>query len=160
MDTALAKPWRDLDAYIQARLEEARAELRLALTLMTEGYTRNAAGKLFQAYKSYLAAAAGQKKAELAPRFKNIDKIIAYMPTRAIPEVSAALGMEKEGYVALALHQYQHNGPDPEGVMSIYPSREAAARDFCWLAARLCNALKCDEALYAEACGEYQVQSA
>ncbi|MGC8584368.1 MAG: PaREP1 family protein [Thermoproteus sp.] len=150
----------DLNAYIEARLEEARAELRLALALMREGYARNAAGKLFQAYKSYLAALAGMRKAELAPRFKNIDKIIAYMPTRAIREVSAALGMEREGYVALALHQYQHSGPDPEGIMSIYPSREAAARDLCWLAARLCQALKCDEGLYTEACREGRIESA
>lgn len=45
----------------------------------------------------------------------DVDKLIAYMPTRVVAKISAILGLEKEGRVALALHQYQYNGPDPEG---------------------------------------------
>lgn len=134
MVVVLEKPWRNLQKYIEARLAEAVVELRLALILMEEGYTRNAAGKLFQAYKSYLAAAAGGRREELASRFKDVDKLIAYMPTRIVTKISAILGLEKEGRVALALHQYRYNGPDPEGVMSMYPDRESARADFCWLA--------------------------
>ncbi|MEL9990205.1 MAG: hypothetical protein QXP98_02380 [Thermoproteus sp.] len=85
-----------------------------------------------------------------------MDRIIAYMPTRAVREVAAALGLEKEGYVALALHQYQYNGPDPEGVTSLYPNREAALRDFCWLARRMSELLKLEGAApIVEVCGSY-----
>mgnify|MGYP001772725774 CR=1 FL=1 len=155
MDVVLEKPWRNLQKYIEARLAEAVVELRLALILMEEGYTRNAAGKLFQAYKSYLAAAAGGRREELASRFKDVDKLIAYMPTRVMAKISAILGLEKEGRVAL--HQYRYNGPDPEGVMSMYPDRESAGADFCWLAKRLMELTNSDVDLYAKVCGAEEI---
>ncbi len=53
------------------------------------------------------------------------------MPTSMIRNVSKLLGLEKESLLALALHQYQYNGVDPEGIMSIYTSRDAAMKDIC-----------------------------
>ncbi|MEZ0319115.1 MAG: PaREP1 family protein [Pyrobaculum sp.] len=156
MDVVLEKPWRDLRAYVESRKAEAKAELKLALILAREGYLRNAAGKLFQAFKSYVAALAGERRHELKTRWRDVDKIIAYMPTRVLKEVASALGLKKEGYVALALHQFQYNGPDPEGVMSIYPDKKAALRDFCWLAKRIADLLNAaEEAAYlGELCKE------
>lgn len=99
MDIVLEKPWKNLKEYVKTRLDEAVVELRLALILLREGYTRNAAGKVFQAFKSYLAATAGEKRSELAASFKDVDKIVAYMPTRAMAKISSILGLEKEGRV-------------------------------------------------------------
>ncbi|MEM4754595.1 PaREP1 family protein [Pyrobaculum sp.] len=159
MDVVVEKPWRNLQEYIKARLEEAAVELQLALILMGEGYTRNAAGKLFQAFKSYLAAAAGEKREELAARLREVDKLIAYMPTRALVKISTLLGLEREARVALALRQYQYNGPDPEGITSLYPDRESAKRDFCWLAKRLIELTGSEKDLYTKACGAPEVDS-
>ncbi|BDR92930.1 PaREP1 family protein [Vulcanisaeta souniana] len=127
----LGKPWKDLRAYIEARRAEASAEVRLALRLLVEGYTRNAADKAFQAFKSLLAALAGERREELRNSIKNVDKVIAYMPTSMIRDVGKLLGLEKESLLALALHQYQYNGVDPEGIMNIYTSRDAAVKDIC-----------------------------
>ena len=140
MDVVLERPWRNLKAYAEARRAEAVAELRVAFLLLEAGYTRTAAGKVFQAFKSLLAALAAERREELKS-LKGLDKIIAYVPTRVIRELASLLGLEKEAWVALALHQYQYNGPDPEGAMCIYPDRDAAVRDICWLGGRLAELL-------------------
>ena len=44
------------EGYVEARLQEALVETRLALRFLEEGLTRNAAGKAFQAWKALLAA--------------------------------------------------------------------------------------------------------
>ncbi|MEM0278015.1 PaREP1 family protein [Pyrobaculum sp.] len=152
MDIVLEKPWKNLKEYVKARLDEAVVELRLALVLLAEGYTRNAAGKAYQAFKSYLAAVAGEQRDKLAASFKDVDRIIAYMPTRAVAKISSTLGLEKEGRIALALHQYQYNGPDPEGVMSLYPDRESAKNDICWLAKRLMELIGTEIDTYIKVC--------
>lgn len=154
----LSKPWKDLRAYIEARRAEASAEARLALRLLVEGYTRNAAGKAFQAFKSLLAVLAGERREELRGSVKNIDKVIAYMPISMIRDMGKLLGLERESLIALALHQYQYNGADPEGVMSIYPSRDAAAKDICSLLNNVAKVLG-DESLKQEldnACRSFQ----
>ncbi len=143
------KPWRDLKAYIEARRIEALAEAKLAVRLLAEGYTRNAAGKAFQAFKSLLAALAGERREELARGLPKVDKLIAYMPTSAVRNIAKVLGLEGEAIIALALHQYQYNGSDPEGVMSIYSSRDDAIRDMCSLLTRIAEILN-DEGLKTE----------
>ena len=146
----VGKPWRNLNAYVEARRAEAVAEARLAIRLLAEGYTRNAAGKAFQAFKSLLAALAGERREELAMGgLPKVDRLIAYMPTSAMMDVARLLGLENEAIIALALHQYQYNGIDPEGVMSIYASRDDAVKDICSLLARIAEILG-DEGLKAE----------
>ncbi|WP_243676323.1 PaREP1 family protein [Vulcanisaeta distributa] len=133
----------------RSRRAEASVEARLALRLLVEGYTRNAAGKAFQAFKSLLAALAGERREELRGSVKNIDRVIAHMPTSIIREVGKLLGLERESLIALALHQYQYNGTDPEGVMSIYPSRDTATKDICNLLSNVARVLG-DESLKQE----------
>ncbi|GAB6944858.1 PaREP1 family protein [Vulcanisaeta sp. JCM 14467] len=145
----VGKPWRDLKAYVEARRAEALAEARLAIRLLVEGYTRNAAGKAFQSFKSLLAALAGERREELRDKIQNIDRVIAYMPTSMIREVGKLLGLEREAAIALALHQYQYNGADPEGVMSIYTSRAEAVKDICALLNSVAEVLS-DESLKQE----------
>ena len=93
----VGKPWRDLKAYVEARRAEALAEARLAIRLLVEGYTRNAAGKAFQSFKSLLAALAGERREELRDRVKNIDRVIAYMPISMVREIGELLGLERGG---------------------------------------------------------------
>ncbi|WP_291765572.1 PaREP1 family protein [Caldivirga sp. UBA161] len=145
----IGKPWRNLRAYIEARRIEALAEAKLAIRLLAEGYTRNAAGKAFQAFKSLLAALAGERREELANALSRVDKLIAYMPTSAIRSIAKLLGLEGEAIIALALHQYQYNGVDPEGVMSVYASKDEAIKDICSLLTRIAEALN-DEELKVE----------
>ncbi|MGC9153710.1 MAG: PaREP1 family protein [Vulcanisaeta sp.] len=150
----VGKPWKNLEAYAKARRMEAIAEIKLSIRLLAEGYTRNAAGKAFQAFKSLLAALAAERREELREKFGDrVDKIIAYMPTSALREVGKLLGLEREASIALALHQYQYNGADPEGIMSIYASRNEAVIDICHLLGAMINILN-DEELRGELSNE------
>ncbi len=65
----LPKPWYDLKEYRRIRIEEARSELDIAKKFLKEGLTRNAAGKVFQAWKALVAALATDKRDELSKVF-------------------------------------------------------------------------------------------
>ena len=52
----LGKPWINLGDYRRTRLMEAHYEAGIAVKMLSDGLTRNAAGKAFQAWKSFLAA--------------------------------------------------------------------------------------------------------
>ena len=143
----LAKPWRDEASYVKARLLEVRYEVELARRFLDEGLLRNAAGKAWQAWKALLAVLAVKGRNELArrftgvkrlrggPRIREVDWMIAFMPsTRARPaaQILARLfGQEVLMYtdIALNIHEYQYNGPDREGIFSRYPSDEYAKDD-------------------------------
>lgn len=140
----LPKPWLDLAGYKRVRLEEARAEAELARKFLEQGLLRNAAGKAFQAWKALVAALATERREELAKlypgkvrlrgrraRVDRVDWIIAVMPTTYLKEVAMAIGGRVDALTdkALWIHQYQYNGPDPEGVLSPYRSDETAKRD-------------------------------
>lgn len=149
-----AKPWRDLELYKSARLKEALVEAKLALEFLRDGLVRNAAGKAFQAWKAHLGALAAKHRpaiAEAYPGSRRIrageeevvideaDIVIALVPTSAMLKI-ATLVAEKEGpdvvkntMLALQLHRYQYNGPDPEGVLSDIPDDKTAAHLICYL---------------------------
>ncbi|MEM1596944.1 MAG: PaREP1 family protein [Pyrobaculum sp.] len=139
-------PWRSLEKYVEARLEEAELEARLALKFLEGGLTRNAAGKAFQAWKAALAALAAKHRELVAEKFKGVvvdklkkrekaDLIIALMPTTKMRTVAELLA-ERVGWevvyltdLALNLHDFQYNGLDPEGLGSRYSNVEEAVRD-------------------------------
>ncbi len=56
LEKPLPKPRRDPVGYAAARVLEALLESLLALRFLEEGYTRNAAGKAFQAWRALTGA--------------------------------------------------------------------------------------------------------
>ena len=130
------------EGYIEARLLEALVEARLALRFLEEGLTRNAAGKAFQAWRALLAALLRLELERLKALAKTEEER-RWLETTAAPRVptikmvALSLMLEKAGHegiaawtaVALDLHDYQYNGPDPDMALSKYTSRESAAAD-------------------------------
>ena len=55
VERPLPKPTEE-EGYVEVRLLEALVEARLALEFLERGLTRNAAGKVFQAWKALMAA--------------------------------------------------------------------------------------------------------
>ncbi|RFA98514.1 PaREP1 family protein [Pyrobaculum aerophilum] len=155
----LPKPWFDLRRYKEVRLREAVYEAEISEEFLEEGLVRNAAGKAFQSWKAVVAAHSVDKLEELKKAFPGrkrlrgsrrvVEKamwIIAIMPTSALKKVAQIIGGEVDLYtnLALLLHEYQYNGPDPEGILS-YPDDDSAAKDVRKLiekARQLATALK------------------
>ncbi len=153
LEKPMPKPQRDPVGYASARALEALLEALLALRFLEEGYTRNAAGKAFQAWRALTAAILAL----------NIDKITKNLPEketkwireRAITRIPTtrlkALGQLIEKHVpgysfatdkALDLHDYQYHGPDPDTELSKYRSREEAAKDIIILLDKLIEIVK------------------
>ncbi len=150
----LAKPWRDLSRYREARLREAAVEARLALEFLADGLVRNAAGKAFQAWKAYLGALLAERREELKGEYpgarrirvgeeevmvEEVDIVISLVPTSAMTRLAALVGGDavEFTYLALQLHRYQYNGPDPEGYLTDIPDDRTAAISICRLLGRL-----------------------
>lgn len=148
-------PWRDLEGYVQLRLEEASAEAELALKFLAQGLHRNAAGKAFQGWKALLAAAAAKNREVLTSRYPGVirdkthkarsraDIIIALMPTTKMREVAGLLvgiyGWELVYLtdLALSLHEFQYNGLDAEGIASRYSHISDVERDIRHLSEKI-----------------------
>jgi hypothetical protein len=141
---ALPKPWYNLEDYRAVRLREASYEAEIAEKFLEEGLIRNAAGKAFQAWKAVVAAYAVDKVDDLRKVFPGVKRlrgsgrrveavmwILAIMPTSKLKAIASIIGGDIDVYtnIALDLHDYQYNGPDPEGVFSPYPSDDVAAHD-------------------------------
>ena len=138
----LPKPWFNLEAYKKIRLEEARFEVEIAEKFLQEGLVRNAAGKVFQAWKSLLAALLTDKRDVLVKKYSKkkslgrrkiefADWIIAVVPTSYMEEFSLILGKELNLLTekALSIYEYQYNGPDKEAILSPFRSDEIAAEN-------------------------------
>ena len=148
LEKPLPKP--TAEDYAAARLLEALIEARLALEFLQRGLVRNAAGKAFQAWKALLAALLRLELDKLAQTAKT-DEEKRWLAERAVPRVPTtrmkALSqlLEEIGHanisawtsVALHLHEYQYNGPDPDLAVSMYRSRAEAAKDVVLLVAEL-----------------------
>ena len=117
-------------------------EARLALEYLERGFTRDAAGKAFQAWKALLAALLRLELERLKALAKTEEEN-RWLESRAVPRVPTTkmkeLGrlLEEAGHygisawtaVALDLHDYQHHGPDPDMALSKYATRQSAAAD-------------------------------
>jgi len=130
------------EGYIEARLLEALGEARLALEYLERGLTRNAACKAFQAWKALLAALLRLELERLKALAKTEEerrwlesKAVPRIPTTKMKELGRLLeevghyGISAWTAVALDLHDYQYNGPDPDMALSKYTTRESAAAD-------------------------------
>ncbi len=146
LERPLPKPRRDRLGYASARLLEALAEALVALGFLEKGYTRNAAGKAFQAWRALTGAILALELENLEKMARSEEekrwlreKAVARIPTTRL--VRLAQLVEKLGYrsylaytsVALDLHDYQYHGPDPEAELSKYASREEAAEAIAYL---------------------------
>ena len=130
------------EGYIEARLLEALVEARLALEYLERGFTRDAAGMAFHAWKALLAALLRLEleKLKALPRSEDErrwleSKAVPRVPTTRMKELGRLL--EEAGHYgisawtdkALGLHDYQYHGPDPDMALSKYASRQSAAAD-------------------------------
>ncbi|WP_244403851.1 PaREP1 family protein [Pyrolobus fumarii] len=146
LERPLPAPRRDPVGYASARVLEALLESLLALEFLEKGYTRNAAGKAFQAWKALIGALLALEKDRIEKMLRTdkerrwiAEKGVARVPTASLKPLSQLL--EEAGYkhlssytaMALNLHSYQYHGPDPSGEFSPYPTRESAAKDILLL---------------------------
>jgi ADP-ribose pyrophosphatase YjhB (NUDIX family) len=130
------------EGYTEARLLEALAETRLALEYLERGFTRDAAGMAFHAWKALLAALLKLELEKLKALAKTEEerrwlesKAVPRVPTTKMKELGRLL--EEVGHYgisawtdkALDLHDYQYHGPDPDMALSKYTTRESAAAD-------------------------------
>jgi len=140
LERPLPKPLSE--DYIEARLLEALGEARLALEFLERGLTRNAAGKAFQAWKAFMAALL-RLELEKLKALARTEEEKRWLESKAVPRVPTArmkeLGrlLEEAGHygisawtaVALDLHDYQYQGPNPDEALSKYATRQSAAAD-------------------------------
>jgi len=130
------------EGYIKARLLEALGEARLALEYLERGFTRDAAGMAFHAWKALLAALLRLELERLKALVKTEEER-RWLESRAVPRVPTTrmkeLGrlLEEVGHYgisawtdkALDLHDYQYHGPDPDMALSKYTTRGSAVAD-------------------------------
>jgi hypothetical protein len=140
VERSLLKP--SDEGYTEARLLEALAEARLALEYLERGFTRDAAGTAFHAWKALLAALLRLELEKLKALVSSEDerrwlesKAAPRVPTTKIKELGRLLeeaghyGISAWTAVALDLHDYQYHGPDPDMALSKYATRQSAPAD-------------------------------
>ena len=154
LDKPLPKPRRSRLGYASARALEALLEALLAIEFLEHGYTRNAAGKAFQAWRALLGTLLALEKDSAVEKLGKDER--RWLEERAIPLIPSsrlkplAQLLERLGYRGLSqatsmareLHSYQYNGPDPAGELSGYPSRESAATDIILLLEQLTSIIE------------------
>ena len=154
LDRPLPRPGRNRLSYASARVLEALLEALLALEFLDRGYTRNAAGKAFQAWRALLGALLALERDRAVEKLDKDQR--KWLDKRAIPLIPSsrlkplAQLLEQLGYHGLSqatsmareLHSYQYNGPDPAGELSGYPDRESAATDIILLLEQLASIIE------------------
>ena len=141
--------------YAAARVLEALFESLLALRFLEEGYTRNAAGKAFQAWRALTGAllviCQGKIKERLSKKNQEkwlVEKAVPRIPSTRLKPLSQLLEETCIPYYssltdkALSLHDYQYHGPDPDLELSKYTSRNEAAYDIGVLVAELAKIIE------------------
>ena len=153
LEKPLPKPRRGLAAYASARALEALLEAILAIRFLEQGYTRNAAGKTFQAWRALTAAILALHVDEIT---KNLpekeakwirEKAVTRIPTTRLKALGQLIEQHIPYYThltstALLLHDYQYHGPDPDLELSKYASRSEAAYDIGVLVAELAKIIE------------------
>jgi len=150
LEKPLPKPRKDLLGYASARALEALVEALLALYFLDKGYTRNAAGKAFLAWRALTGALLALCAEKIAGRLESeeekkwlLEKAIPKIPTTRLKTlamlVQRACVPDYSFYTstALDLHDYQYHGPDPDLELSKYRSRREAALDIIQLLGKL-----------------------
>jgi hypothetical protein len=110
---------KDLQNYVNFKLEEAIVELNLALELLQRGYTRNALQKAFIAWKAIVSVLVSINLEKMPKNEKErewYNKVGFLAPTTGLNGIARRL--EEIGYkdiiglnsLALKLHRYAYNG--------------------------------------------------
>jgi hypothetical protein len=121
--------------YVEARVIESLSDLLISLNLWREGYTRNSAGKAFNAVKALLSAlivinegkllslAKDEKEKELIKKKGHTHSMYA------LAQMLKDAGIDVINLVNLAidLHDYQYNGFESD--FSKYSRKEDVLRD-------------------------------
>ncbi len=149
LEKPLPKPSENLEGYASARALEALVEARLALRFIREGFTRNAAGKAFLAWRALTAALLalcldrlrGVVRGGGEERWLKTVGLLR-VPTSKIRRLSELLEACVRDYSfytdkAFNLHDYEYHGPDPDMAVSKYRDRLEAARDTVRLLSKL-----------------------
>ena len=140
LEKPLPKPTSE--DYISARLLETLTKANLALEFLGKGLVRNAAGKAFQAWMAFLASLLRLELDRLVQIVRS-DEERRWLTDRAVPRIpkgrmkALSQMLEEAGHpglslgtaLALDLHDYQYDGPDPDMAVSKYRSRVEAAVD-------------------------------
>ncbi|BDC18787.1 PaREP1 family protein [Acidianus sp. HS-5] len=123
---------------VEARVIESLSDLLLFLTLWKEGYTRNSAGKAFNAVKALMSALIVANEERLLDLPKDdkekewIKKKAHTLPTHGmygLAQMLRKIGIDIENLArtALDLHDYQYNGFEPG--FSVYSKKEEVLTD-------------------------------
>jgi hypothetical protein len=133
---------------VKIRVIEGLEELTLALKLLREGFSRNAANKAFLSWKALISAltVANLERMPRDEREKEWYYRTGFLaPTTGLKGISQRL--EELGYrvnsltaVALELHRYGYNGLYKGA--SDYSDREEAIRDVIYLAKEILSLVK------------------
>ncbi|MEM0373645.1 MAG: PaREP1 family protein [Sulfolobaceae archaeon] len=126
------------EEYVESRIIKSLSDLFLSLTLWKEGYTRNSAGKAFNAVRALLSALIVVNEDKLLSLAKDdkekewIKKKAHTVPTRSMYSLAHMLkeiGIDILNLVnyALNLHDYQYNGFEPD--FSRYSRKEDVFTD-------------------------------
>ncbi len=142
LEKPLPKPRGDPTGYASARSLEALLEALIALGFLEQGYTRNAAGKAFQAWRALIGALVMLEREKIAQGLGEKEKrwlserAIPRIPTTRLRQLAQLLekatrrrGLVAYTAIALDLHDYQHHGPDPDLELSKYRDRLEAVYD-------------------------------
>ncbi|BCU69670.1 PaREP1 family protein [Stygiolobus caldivivus] len=139
---------KDLQGYINFRLEEAIVELNLAVELLKRGYSRNASQKAFMAWKAIISVLVSINLDKMPRNEKEKEwytKAGFLAPTTGLNGIARRL--EELGYkdvvgtnsLALKLHRYAYNGLYRGA--SDYADREDAIDDLKVLIKRIAETL-------------------
>ncbi|AEE94502.1 PaREP1 family protein [Acidianus hospitalis W1] len=110
---------KDLQNYVNFKLEEVIVELNLALELLQRGYTKNASQKAFIAWKAIVSVLVSINLEKMPKNEKErewYNKVGFLAPTTSLNGIARRL--EEIGYkdiiglnsLALKLHRYAYNG--------------------------------------------------
>jgi hypothetical protein len=94
VERPLPKP--SSEGYIEARLLEALGEVKLALEYLERGFTRDAAGMAFHAWKALMAALLRLEQVKLKALAKTEEEEKKWLESKAVPRVPTA-GMKELG---------------------------------------------------------------
>ncbi|MEM1627395.1 MAG: PaREP1 family protein [Sulfolobaceae archaeon] len=139
---------KDLQDYINFRLEEAIVELNLAIELLKRGYSRNASQKAFMAWKAIVSALVSINLSKMPKDEKEKEwyiKVGFLAPTTGLNGIARRL--EEIGYsgivginsLALKLHRYAYNGTYRGA--SDYADRKDAIEDLKFLIKKIAETM-------------------